>query len=110
MTTKKKRNYAFYILYLLFLCFIVLYISKESGYYDYKAHVKKELTQEAIKQFERDVAEGKDVSIDDYAVITYTEYSNPISDIGYKTSDTLEKIMSKGIKGTFKIVSALFMN
>ena len=78
MPIKKKRNYFLYTIYFLFFCFLILYISKESGYYDYKTHVKKELTEEAIKKFEEDVEKGKDVSIDDYAVLTYIDYSNPI--------------------------------
>lgn len=110
MQTKKNRNYALYILYFLFFCFLILYISKESGYYDYKAYVKKELTEEAIKQFEADVEAGKNVTVDDYAVVTYTDYSNPISNIGYETSIVLEKVMTKGIKSTFRVISALLLN
>lgn len=110
METKKKKNYFIYILGLLFLCFLVLYISKETGYYEYKAHTKRILTDEAIKEFEKDISEGKDVSVEQYAIVTYTDFSNPISNLGYKTSLAVENFMTKGIKNTFKVFSALFFN
>jgi len=108
METKKKKNYFLYIIGFLFLCFFVLYISKESGYYEYKAHTKKTLTNEAIEKFEKDLAEGKDVSVEDYAVVTYTDFSNPISNIGYKSGKAVETFMTKGIKNAFKLFSTLF--
>ena len=39
-----------------------MYISKESGLYEYKTYTKTRITNAAIKQFEKDVEDGKVIS------------------------------------------------
>ena len=48
-----------------------MYVSKEAGYYEYKAYTKSKLTEEAIKKFENDIENGKDVSLKDFNGIEY---------------------------------------
>ena len=75
----KHDNKLIKFLLLIFVIFLILYISKETGLYEYKAYTKSKLTEEAIKKFEKDVSEGKNVSINDYVVEEYKDYlqNNP---------------------------------
>ena len=65
------------------------------------------ITKEAMERFEHDVEEGKDITISDY-LDTVKDYSNKVSNLGYKTSNIVEEFMSKGIKNTFKVLASLF--
>ena len=51
----------------LLVAFLALYLSEKSGYYEYEQHKQTTLTKEKIKQFEKDVADGKNVDIKDYS-------------------------------------------
>ena len=106
--TKKTKDKFLIILLLLFIIFLIIYISKETGYYEYKAHNKAILTSENIKKFENDVENGKNVSINEYLVSNYVDYSNSFTDIGYNLGKFIEEIMNAGIKKTLKFLSALF--
>ena len=104
----KPKYYLIKILFLLFLAFLIMYISSETGYFEYKAHNRSVLTKEAMIQFEKDVADGKDVTLNDYKIDEYVDYSNLFSKIGSNIGYYTEKIMNNGIKKTLKVLSALF--
>lgn len=104
----QEKNILLKITLFLFVIFLVLYICKETGFYEYKAHNKANLTNEALKRFENDINEGKDVSLKDYVVDEQIDYSNKVSNIGYNIGNTVEKFMNDGIKKTLKVISALF--
>lgn len=93
------------IFLILFLVFLTLYFSQSAGYYDFELHKKSIFTKEKIKQFEEDVAAGKDVSIEDYLVETRKDYSNKASDFGYFLSKNIGKYIKDGIEGTFKMIN-----
>ena len=105
---KKKKNYFLIVMILIFLVFLILYISKETGYYEYKAHSKAALTQEQIKKFESDLSKGKNVTIDEYLVNDKVDYTTTVGDIGYKFGNIVESFMNDGLKKTLKFFSALF--
>lgn len=105
---KKKKNYFMVFILLVFLIFFVLYISKEAGYYEYKAHSKAALTQKQIEKFETDLSNGKNVTIDDYIVNDKVDYTSKVGDIGYKFGNLVEGFMNEGLKKTLKFLSALF--
>lgn len=105
---KKKKNYFIIFFLLIFIIFLILYISKETGYYEYKAHSKVALTDSAIKKFEKDLSEGKDVTIDDYVVNDKVDYTSFVGDVGYKFGNLVESFMNQGLKKTLKFLSALF--
>ncbi len=107
---KKKTNYLFIFTIILFLIFISLYLSQINGYYEYKNYSKMTLTKEAMEQFENDVDEGKNVIFTDYLDNTYVDYSNNMSNLGNKTSEIIEYIFKKGLKKSYKIISALFID
>ncbi len=110
MEENNSKDKFIIFLLILFIIFLIVYLTKESGYYQYKAHNKAILTEENIKRFEKDVEEGKNVTINDYVVSDYVDYSNSITDLGYNIGKFTENIMNKGIKKTLKILSALFFD
>lgn len=108
MEEKENRDRFLIVLLVFFVMFLIIYITKQAGYYEYKAYNKSTLTKESIKKFEQDIEEGKNVSINDYVVSDYKDYSNTITDLGYNTGKFVENIMNNGIKKTLKMLSTLF--
>ena len=98
----------FKILMLFFIMFLIIYLKEESGYYEYKMYTKAKLTEESIIKFEKDVNDGKDVSIEEYIVNDYVDYSNSITNLGTKIGNLINNFMNNGIKKTLNILSELF--
>ena len=96
------------ILLLLFVLFLIIYISKESGLYEYKTYTKTKLTNEAILKFEKDVEDGKNVSIEDYISNDSNDYTNFFNKSSTEIGNIIEKIMNEGIKKTLKVFNKLF--
>lgn len=105
-----SKNYILIVIALLFIIFLILYISGETGYYEYKVHTKTILTEEAVKEFEKDISEGKNVKLENYIKTEKVDYSNPVSNTGYNAGLIIEKFMNKGIKKTVKILNSLFLD
>lgn len=103
---KKKRNPFILIISIIFMCYISLYYLSINGYYEYKEYNKMSLTKESMEKFEQDIKDGKDISINDY-ITDYKDYTNSVSNLGYKTGEYLEKFMNKGLGGVFKVLSKL---
>lgn len=89
------------------LTFLALYFSQATGYYDYKEHKKVILTSEQIKKFEDDVANGKNLDIEEYLTNTDKNYQNKMSGMGLKISEGIGEYAKKGIESTFKILNNL---
>ncbi len=105
---KKSNNLLLRTLLLLFVLFLIFYISKGAGFYEYKAYTKSRLTSEAMEKFESDLAAGKDVTIEEYIQIGQTNYSNAVSKTGYKIGTLIEKFMNTGIQKVLKVLEKLF--
>ncbi|MFA5603685.1 MAG: hypothetical protein WDA12_02380 [Bacilli bacterium] len=100
----KIFNTTFIILLILFLA---LYVSQSTGYYDYEQHKKVSLTEDKIKQFEKDVHDGKNIDIENYLESPVKNYQNKISQLGYKLSYNIGKYTKRGIKETFKFLGKM---
>lgn len=101
-----KLNKTFkFIVYISFIVFAVLYISQASGYFDYKNRKKVAMTNSQIKQFEKDVKEGKKVDLKNYIEANNKNYQNKLSKAGLSISTTSEKVIQKIIEETFKVLS-----
>ncbi len=107
---KKKKNIVLIVLIILFLIYICFYLTQINGYYEFTQYNKKTITEEAIKQFEKDLQEGKEISMENYVSSSYKDYSNNISNLGKNTSTAIEKFMTKGISNIFKVFKALFVD
>ncbi len=105
---KSNSNSILKILLFSFVIFLIIYLSKETGLYEYKTYTKTHLTNDAIKQFEKDLDEGKDVTLNDYIVSKEKNYANIVNKTGSFISSSVENIMNDGIKKTVKILSKLF--
>lgn len=105
---KKKHNYLLTIILIMFVIYFGLYIAQRNGYYDYLNYNKKVLTEEAMKKFEEDVKNGINVNTEDYLINTYKDYSNGMSKIGLKVSESTSKLMQKGISKTFGLLNSFF--
>ncbi len=103
---KKVFRFAFTI---FLITFLVLYFSRGMGYFEYKNHQKAVLTEEKIKEFEEDVASGKEVDIKDYLPEETSNYQNTVSSAGLKVStlaeDCIKTAVEKGFKALAKLVS-----
>lgn len=105
---KKLCNKIFSRIFLaLFIAFLAIYVSSATGYYEFEQHNKMVLTEEKIREFEQDVADGKEVDIKNYIVKDTTSYQNNISKMGNTISVTLEGIIQSGLESTFNFFGKL---
>ena len=105
---KKKRNWFLRILTILFIIYIGLYIASISGYYESTLSNKVALTDEAIKRFEQDIIDGKEVDVESYIIEEKADYSNKFSDAGEKLGTSIQKILTEGISGVWEAIKVLF--
>lgn len=103
---KTTKNKIFkYIFFTFFFSFLVVYFSELTGYYEYQNHQKATLTEEQIKQFESDVANGVEVDINEYLVVDSANYNNNLSKLTSKLSDSISSIVQNGVESVFKFLS-----
>ena len=101
-----KKKFVKSIFFIFFLAFIVSYIIERSGYYEYNLQNRTVLTNESMKKFEKDVNEGKDVTLEDYAVPTSKDYRSSLTRKTNKVSVGVNKILKKGIENMFRILGS----
>lgn len=107
MKNKKSRLF-FRILSLLFFVYVALLIAYQSGYYETKASNRAILTKEAMRQFEQDVQNGQMVDVKDYLKEENIDYSNGVTRLGNKISNSISDIMTNGLSGLFDALKGLF--
>lgn len=111
MKPEEKKKWAskiFWKMFLaLFIAFFSLYVSEATGYYEFEQHKKVTLTQEKIKQFEQDVADGKEVDIKDYMGEKEMDYQTKISQAGLKISESIGKYVQGGLETTFEFLNQI---
>lgn len=105
---KKKTNWFKKFLTISFIIFMGLYISSISGFYEAKLSNKVALTDEAIKEFENDVIEGKTIDVNTYITNKNVDYSNKFTESGEKLSEAVTKILTKGFSGAWDAIKVLF--
>ena len=99
-----KLIYFFFII--MFVAFLSIYISTTTGI-ETDNNKKSVFTEEKIKEFEKDVAEGKNVNIKDYVVDTSKDYTNKITNFGESMSDLIYDMVNGVLKGSFKVVEKM---
>lgn len=105
---KKKKSLFFKVLCLLFLVYVALSIAYESGYYTTKASNRVLMTKEAMEQFEEDLKNGEMVDLKTYLKEDKVDYSNKITKVGNKLSNSISEVLTNGISGLFKTLKGLF--
>ena len=91
----------------LLIVFLVLYLSQATGYYNYEQHKKMVLTEEKIKQFEKDIKDGKDLNLENYLDSPVKNYQNKMSGFGQNLSYNIGKYTKLGIKTTFGFLNKI---
>lgn len=95
------------ILSILFIIFLIIFISTNSGYYEYKNNQKTIFTEDKIKEFEKDIKEGKNIKINNYLKDDSKNYSNRLTDIGDGISELINNSVNFILKGGFKIIEKM---
>ncbi len=96
------------LLGVLFLLYLSITIAINTGYYEAKLSEKTTITNEAMKRFEEDIRNGRDVDITDYITEIHQDYSNQTTRAGAFFSSTVESFMSKGIHEIVNVFKMLF--
>lgn len=96
----------------ILVCFIFLvtYIIYETGYYEYKLQNRTVLTSEQMKQFELDVSNGLDVTLNDYLIDEQIDYSNRLTNLTVKVNNKVGKYLKKSIENIFKLANKFVSN
>ena len=95
------------VIFSLFILFLSLYIASSTGYYEYQNKENKQFTEEKMKEFEKDLKEGKKVDLKDYLSKEYKNYDNNITKFGNSLSDIIIDGMTSGLEKTFGLVEKL---
>ena len=95
------------VLIVLFTIFIYIFISSTSGYYEYSNNNKTVFTEEKIQEFEKDIAEGKNININNYLKNESKDYRNNITNLGEDLSEFINKTVNFILKGGFKIIEKI---
>lgn len=98
------------VLLTLFLLFLGLFISTNTGIIDYNARTKNKITEEKIKEFEKDVEENKEIDIKKYISKDNEINNNNISKGTLKVSNTIGKTINKIINFMFNKLNDLMNN
>lgn len=94
-------------IFCLFVIFLSIYGASKSGYYEYENKKEAEFTEESMKKFEKDIAEGKNVNIKDYLKTDTKNYNNKITNLGNTLSNVVSDGIVSGLEKTFKVVEKL---
>lgn len=100
-----KNKIVLFIFLTFFVFFVILLIAESQGYYRNRNEKAKILTEEQIKQFEKDISSGKDIDIKKYVLYEDKNYSNKLSTNVYKISLKLEETVDNIIKVIFSNTS-----
>ena len=105
---KKKKNIFLRLVGILFIIFISLFIANKNGFYESKVKKETVLTDTKIKEFEKDLNEGKVVDINNYFVPYKKDYSNKINRAGEKLSSSINELLIHGFKNIWQVFKVLF--
>ncbi len=86
---------------ILIISFLGLYISYTSGYYQKLKSEKVIITNQKIEEFENDIKNGKDISLEDYTT-EEVNYSNKTSRMSLKFSNKASNLIDNFIKFLFR--------
>ena len=100
----KGKNVARVIIFTLLILYSTLYVTQALGYYEYSNSKTNALTNDAIKRFEKDVANGKSIKASDY-VKRENDYSNKLSKGGIAISNFIEGVFDNVMGAIFKEIN-----
>lgn len=100
-----KKGFKIGLIIIIFL-YLILFFSYKNGYYRNINEEKRVLTDEKIKEYEEDLANGIDVTQKEYIVVT-PSYDNKITRGFLKISNIVEQSLDRVIKYVFKKINKM---
>lgn len=91
----------------LVVMFLFSYFIGTTGYYEYNLQNKKNLTEEQILSFEKDVAEGKEIDLNMYLKETGVDYSNKLTRTTSEVSIKVNNFLKNFLADTFHLLEKL---
>lgn len=107
MMDLNMNKWFYLIISLLFIIFLIIFCSCKTNYVEYKNYTKVKITNKKIKEFEKDISEGKNVNINDYIVNETKDYSNNITKAGEYISKNLFTMIGFIFKKTYNFLEKL---
>ena len=107
----KKHNFFKTLFILVFLLFLALFIASKTGYYEKSVKDKTYLTNKKLKEFEKDISEGKNVDAKDYfpKEVDYSNvFTKSANNISNKIADLKEQIKTIYFETQELIVTSYF--
>lgn len=104
---KIYNNFFKFIFIILSVSFLTLYISNETGYFEYQQRQNVILTKEKIEKFENDIKNGVNLDLEAYLENTQKNYNNKASKTGLFLSNKIGEYAKDVIETTFKFLSDL---
>ena len=92
---------------IVIIIYIACYYIASSGYYEYHLQEKTVLTNEKIKEFEKDVKDNQKIDIKNYLTYEEKDYTNKVTNLVYSISNNGNKIARNCLKAIFKKLSYL---
>ena len=96
------------ILLTLLLIFFINHYNIKNGYQEKLILEKTILTKNNIEEFEKDIKNKKYIDIKNYNTNKPITSNNKVGEIGYKTSETISKVITKGTKKIYNFLKLLF--
>ncbi len=87
---------------MIILIYICSYYVANSGYYEYHLQERTYLTNEKIKEFERDVKNNENIDVKDYLVAEEIDYTNNFTNLIYNMSYKGNNLARKILKRVFR--------
>ena len=88
-------------LILIIVSFLGLFFAYKNGYYEKSINKGIKLTNQKIKEFEKDLQDGKNITIDSY-LEKEPSYATKASKLSLKDSARIEGLITESIKFIFR--------
>ena len=105
----KKHNFLKTLFILVFLLFLALFIASKTGYYEKSVKDKTYLTNKKLKEFEKDISEGKNVDAKDYFP-KEVDYSNVFTKSANNISNKIGLVVNYKAKNIWDFIKTLFIS
>ena len=105
----KKHNFIKTLFILVFLLFLALFIASKTGYYEKSVKDKTYLTNKKLKEFEKDISEGKNVDAKDYFP-KEVDYSNIFTKSANNISNKIGLVVNYKAKNIWDFIKTLFIS
>ena len=105
----KKHNFFKTLFILVFLLFLAIFIASKTGYYEKSVKDKTYLTNKKLKEFEKDISEGKNVDAKDYFP-KEVDYSNIFTKSANNISNKIGLVVNYKAKNIWDFIKTLFIS